>query len=105
METRKPISDCEIRISKWGGPEIQICNKLPDDISLTKFENHAFILKRGSTFLNTPEYLCFLDLFCSLIFILGDNNGWSLQFDKYFTTNYRMTSPYSSEAGASECRK
>ncbi|XP_070361087.1 relaxin receptor 1 isoform X11 [Equus asinus] len=33
----------------------------------------------------------------------GDNNGWSLQFDKYFTTNYRMTSPYSSEAGASEC--
>ncbi|XP_004421020.1 PREDICTED: relaxin receptor 1 isoform X1 [Ceratotherium simum simum] len=33
----------------------------------------------------------------------GDNSGWSLQFDKYFSTYYKMTLPYSSEAVTSEC--
>uniref|UniRef100_A0A8C7B7C7 Relaxin family peptide receptor 1 n=1 Tax=Neovison vison TaxID=452646 RepID=A0A8C7B7C7_NEOVI len=33
----------------------------------------------------------------------GDNNGWSLQFDKYFVSYYRMTSPYPFETQTSEC--
>nr|XP_012639050.1 relaxin receptor 1 isoform X2 [Microcebus murinus] len=31
----------------------------------------------------------------------GDNNGWSLQLDKYFASYYKMTSPF--EAETSEC--
>ncbi|KAM8935059.1 relaxin receptor 1 isoform 3-T3 [Lycaon pictus] len=33
----------------------------------------------------------------------GDNNGWPLQFDKYFANYYRMTSSYPFEAQTSEC--
>ncbi|XP_069868400.1 relaxin receptor 1 isoform X5 [Dipodomys merriami] len=33
----------------------------------------------------------------------GDNNGWSLQLDKYFANYYRMTSPYPFKAETSEC--
>ncbi|XP_058133527.1 relaxin receptor 1 isoform X2 [Dasypus novemcinctus] len=33
----------------------------------------------------------------------GDNNGWSLQLDKYFANYYRMTSPYPFEAETPEC--
>uniref|UniRef100_A0A671ES40 Relaxin family peptide receptor 1 n=1 Tax=Rhinolophus ferrumequinum TaxID=59479 RepID=A0A671ES40_RHIFE len=33
----------------------------------------------------------------------GDNNGWSLQLDKYLTYNYTMTFPYSFDAETSEC--
>ncbi|XP_009206033.1 relaxin receptor 1 isoform X2 [Papio anubis] len=33
----------------------------------------------------------------------GDNNGWSLQFDKYFASYSKMTSPYPFEAETPEC--
>ncbi|PNI63360.1 RXFP1 isoform 8 [Pan troglodytes] len=33
----------------------------------------------------------------------GDNNGWSLQFDKYFASYYKMTSQYPFEAETPEC--
>ncbi|KAG3276011.1 relaxin/insulin like family peptide receptor 1, transcript variant X3 [Ictidomys tridecemlineatus] len=33
----------------------------------------------------------------------GDNNGWSLQFDKYFGNHNEMTSSYSFETKTSEC--
>uniref|UniRef100_A0A2K5BV07 Relaxin family peptide receptor 1 n=1 Tax=Aotus nancymaae TaxID=37293 RepID=A0A2K5BV07_AOTNA len=33
----------------------------------------------------------------------GDNNGWSLQFDKYFANYFKMTSPYPFEAEKPEC--
>ncbi|XP_074194490.1 relaxin receptor 1 isoform X1 [Rhinolophus sinicus] len=33
----------------------------------------------------------------------GDNNGWSLQLDKYLAYNYTMTFPYSFDAETSEC--
>ncbi|KAM6147908.1 relaxin receptor 1 isoform 3-T3 [Erethizon dorsatum] len=33
----------------------------------------------------------------------GDNNGWSLQLDKYFASYYQMTSPYPFDAETSEC--
>ncbi|KAK2493163.1 hypothetical protein MC885_017774, partial [Smutsia gigantea] len=33
----------------------------------------------------------------------GDNNGWSLQFDKYFTNHYKVTSAYPIEAKTSAC--
>uniref|UniRef100_A0A5F4W0E0 Relaxin family peptide receptor 1 n=1 Tax=Callithrix jacchus TaxID=9483 RepID=A0A5F4W0E0_CALJA len=33
----------------------------------------------------------------------GDNNGWSLQFDKYFANYFKMTSPHPFEAEKPEC--
>ncbi|EHB05932.1 Relaxin receptor 1 [Heterocephalus glaber] len=33
----------------------------------------------------------------------GDNNGWSLQLDKYFASYYQMASPYPFDAERSEC--
>ncbi|XP_051821997.1 relaxin receptor 1 isoform X5 [Antechinus flavipes] len=33
----------------------------------------------------------------------GDNNGWSLQFDKYIANNYKMISLYPFETEPSEC--
>uniref|UniRef100_A0A2K6T7J5 G-protein coupled receptor 106 n=1 Tax=Saimiri boliviensis boliviensis TaxID=39432 RepID=A0A2K6T7J5_SAIBB len=33
----------------------------------------------------------------------GDNNGWSLQFDKYFASYIKMTSPYPFQAEKSGC--
>ncbi|KAJ8781813.1 hypothetical protein J1605_010797 [Eschrichtius robustus] len=44
-----------------------------------------------------------LELFCSVIFILGDNNGWSTQLDKYFANYYKMTSWYPFVTETSEC--
>ncbi|XP_073897842.1 relaxin receptor 1 isoform X3 [Castor canadensis] len=33
----------------------------------------------------------------------GDNNGWSLQLDKYFANYYKMSSPYPFKAETTEC--
>ncbi|XP_055000885.1 relaxin receptor 1 isoform X3 [Sorex araneus] len=33
----------------------------------------------------------------------GDNNGWSVEFDRYFTTYYKITSQYPFETQTSEC--
>ncbi|GAB5570414.1 relaxin receptor 1 isoform X4 [Prionailurus iriomotensis] len=35
----------------------------------------------------------------------GDNNGWPIQFDKYFASYYKMTSLYHFETQTSECPK
>lgn len=98
--TRRKLRQCLMSVESWATPdlpkgtEIHPCRK--PLVVITKPPWRFSGLFRGIVFAEIAKSICPVFLLNSLalgffFFFSGDNNGWSLQFDKYFSDIYKLT--------------
>ena len=75
---------------------------------ISKLTSRFTALFQRNYFVKIAKYISlffFFNFFAFEFFFSGDNNGWSLQLDKYFANYYKLASTNSFEAETSECCK